>query len=98
MKRPRQAQTAESNMNETVIAKIVPAPVVGEGPHRTQGTKVMVGDQQLGGVTRIELVAGINDVWRATIHCMVHPTDLLAEAVVVEPSAWQRFKRLLSGA
>lgn len=41
------------------------------GPSKTQGTEVYCGDAKLGGVTKIELVAETNDVWRAVIHCHV---------------------------
>jgi hypothetical protein len=61
------------------VARIAPAVGVG-----TQGTTVWVGDHQLTGVTKIELVAEVNDVWRAVIHCAVIPDEVLAVAELRE--------------
>ena len=65
----------------------------GSGPTRTMGTQVMVGGVALKGVTRIELVAEVNDVWRARIECAAEPTDLGALAEVHWPTLWQRLVR-----
>jgi hypothetical protein len=81
------------------ILRVVPAePSDGKGSHRCQGTKLFVGDQELTGVTRIELVADVNDdVWRARVDCMVKPpADLKAAATIRCPTLWQRFKRWAS--
>jgi hypothetical protein len=54
------------------ILRVVPAePRDGKGPHRCQGTKLFVGGQELTGVTSVELVAQVNEVWRAKVECMV---------------------------
>lgn len=83
-------------MNEkAVLARIIPVASDGNGPARTQGTVVMVGDQKLGGVTSITLRCEVNDVWRATIQCNVLPTELTALAMVHQPTFWQRIKRWL---
>ena len=74
--------------------RVVPAdPHGGSGPHRCQGTKLFVGDQELTGVTRVELVAQVNGVWRAKVECWVNPpADLLAEVVFTRPTCRQRLK------
>lgn len=64
-----------------MIAKIVVPQ--GDGLTKTQGTQVWVGDQQLTGVVKIELIAEVGDVWRAVVHCHVQPpAELLAELEV----------------
>lgn len=76
------------------LLRIVAAEHDGNGPHKCQGTKLFVGDHELTGVTRIELVAEVNDLWRAKVECMVKPpADLLAEAVTMYPTLWQRIRR-----
>lgn len=79
-------------MKKPMLARIIPNEASGDELSRTQGTKVMVGDQPLRGVTKITLVAGVDDVWRATIECMVQPTDIAALAVVHRPTLWERLK------
>lgn len=66
------------------LAKIVPN---FDGGHDvaciTRGTRVVVGDAELAGVTRIVLVADVDEVWRATIECLVEPpAELLASSVI----------------
>ena len=82
--------------SEPVLARIVPT-LRDDGDVRAtlcHGTKVMVGDQQLGGVVRIELVAEVNNVWRARVDLTVQPpADLQAMAVIHYPSLWQRIRR-----
>lgn len=56
----------------------------------TQGTKVLVGDIQIPGITRIELVCEVNDIWRARIDLNVQATDLNALSVFHQFSRWQR--------
>lgn len=49
---------------------IVPPPADEvSGVTKTHGTKVLVGGQELKGVTRVVLVAEGNDIWRAQIEC-----------------------------
>lgn len=79
------------------IARIVAAEDADPKLTKTQGTKVFVGDQELTGITRIELVCEVNDVWRARIDLMVQPpADLSATAIIHYPTAWQRIKRWLA--
>ena len=77
------------------ILRVVPAePRDGKGPHRCQGTKLFVGDQELTGVTRVELVAQVNEVWRAKVECMVElPPEIVCDAVIKGQTRWQRLKR-----
>lgn len=55
-------------MSESFTARVIPAEGGGK-VQITNGTKVMVGDVELQGVTRIVLTAEMDDVWRAEIHC-----------------------------
>lgn len=61
-------------------ARIIPAK--SDGPvQKSQGTKVMVGDVELSGVTKVVLTAEVNDIWRAEIHChAICPDEVLALA------------------
>jgi len=75
------------------LLRVVPAPREGDGPQVCQGTKLYVGDQELTGVTRVELVAEVNGIWRAKVECWVKPpADLLSEAAITYPTRWQRFR------
>ena len=84
-------------MADGQIERIVSSPPDAGGLTRTQGTKIMVGDSQMTGVTRIELVCDVNDVWRARIDCMVQPpADLSALSIIYVPTRWQRIKQWLA--
>lgn len=83
--------------SEAKLVRIVPAPAEGNGPHRAQGTKVFVGDLQMTGVTRIELICEVGDVWRARIDCHVQPTDIDALAFVYTPNLWHHIRRWFRG-
>lgn len=52
---------------------------------KTQGTKVLLGDgSELSHVTGITLTAGLKDVWRARIECVVKPpASVVCEAEIV---------------
>lgn len=73
---------------------VVPGPVdEASGLTCTQGTKVLVDGQELKGVTRVVLVAEVNDVWRAHIECYAQVPVMPGMCVVVEdraPMAWWR--------
>lgn len=71
------------------LARIVPVKR-GNGPMATMGTKVILGDQELGGVTKIVLTAEINDIWRADITCHVLMQPMDALAVIHYPKPWWR--------
>ena len=59
------------HMSKGMIARIIPPPIDTNAPcHITPGTRVMVGDTELKGVTRIEVVFELNDVVRARIECL----------------------------
>lgn len=77
-----------------MLAKIVPAEQqTRDSPSPTRGTRVVLpSGEHLPGVTRIELVADVDDVWRATITCMVEPSPIHANCVVQTsgPSLWRR--------
>lgn len=53
------------------------------GPILTKDTKVMVGDQLITGITKLTLVADVDNVWRAEIHCHVIPENFSAEARMI---------------
>lgn len=54
-------------------------PPESDGTTLAQGTKVMVGDVQLEGVVKIELIGEVDSVWRAVIH--VHPKMVTMRAL-----------------
>lgn len=76
------------------IVTIVPPPVdERSGLTLTRGTKVLVDGEELKGVTRVELFAGIDDVWRARIECVAHVQvmpGMLMELVSHQPLSWWR--------
>lgn len=86
-------------MTEKFIARIIPATSCGPDSvaSPTQGTKIMVGDVELTGVTKITLIAEPNDVWKAQIECYFQPTDMTAVAFVYKPSLWDRIRWRLFG-
>jgi hypothetical protein len=74
------------------MMRIVAAEPNENGLTRTQGTKVFAGDTELTGITRIELTADVNDVWRARIDVTIQPPiELNALSIVHYPTRWQRF-------
>lgn len=76
---------------------IVPPPVDElTGTTSTHGTKVLVDGVEMKGVTRVELVANVDDVWRARIECYAQVPvmpGVAVEAVQHAPLAW--WQRLL---
>lgn len=74
----------ETANKKTAIARIVPAIHQDGGINATAGTKVMVGDQELYGVTRISIYGEPNDVWRACIECYVQPEAITVLAEIEE--------------
>jgi hypothetical protein len=84
---------------QKVFAHIIPPDTSAELT-LTQGTRIVVGDAELAGVTRVVLYADVNNVWRAEIHCLCAPPNVCAEAVVTvaKPLSWWRWLCLrLSG-
>lgn len=81
--------------SEQFIARIIQPEANASGTVMSQGTKVMVGDKEMSGVTKIVLTAEVNDLWRAEIHCYAQSTDLSALAVVHRLSWVHRLKALL---
>ncbi|WP_414486039.1 hypothetical protein [Stenotrophomonas maltophilia] len=84
------------------IVTIIPPPVDdGSGLTRTQGTKVLVDGQELKGVTKVELVASVDDVWRARIECVakvqVMPGMLLEVESRRQLSWWRRLALRIAG-
>ncbi|WP_126965802.1 hypothetical protein [Xanthomonas arboricola] len=86
----------------TTLAHIVPAePASAESPSLTTGTRVLVGGQELKGVSKIILHAEPSDVWRAEIHCHVHMNDVsvlaevLAQQTEEQPTQQDRIEQKL---
>ena len=82
-------------MEEAKYLRIVPAIQSDDQPTPTMGTKVFVGGQELAGITKIEMVCGLDDVWRAVIHCLpAHPLEITCLAdvsrVYRKPSFFER--------
>lgn len=88
-------------MSEYRLARIVP-PVAGEhGATLTRGTNVILpSGERLNGVTRITLTADTDDVWRASIECVVEPPPINAaiRAILYRREGWlARWWRRLRG-
>lgn len=65
-------------MSESKIVRVVPAPTEA-GPMPVAGTRLFVGDEQIRGVTRVELIADIEDgLWRAVITCLADVQEVTA--------------------
>jgi hypothetical protein len=80
------------------IIRVVPSEPGSLGYQVTAGTKVFVGDTEINGVTKIELIGDINDLWRARISCLVQAPNITALADVdmrTAPTRWQRFLQWL---
>ena len=70
------------------LATIIPPRNTGKGPTVTQGTKVVLSDgSELKGITRIEIQANANDVWRARIDCYIKPAIVKDALLEVRQSA-----------
>ncbi len=81
---------------------IIPPPVDdGSGLTRTQGTRVLVDGQALKGVTRVELIASVDDVWRARIECVAQVQVMPGMWLEVEShrrlSWWRRLALRIAG-
>lgn len=74
------------------LVRIVPPASSPHGYTRASGTKVMVGDTEIPGITNIHLFAWPNGVWRADITAMCEPPEIPADALVVvtKPMSWWR--------
>lgn len=76
------------------IARIIPPEsTAGSRASMTQGTKVMAGDQELKGVTKIVLTAEVNGVWQADITCHFQAQPISALARIHYQRRW--WERLL---
>lgn len=83
--------------DERKLVRVVPvAPSTESGITRTQGTKLFCGDVDISrGVTRIELICEVNDIWRAKIEMNIQPPiDLTALAVFHRPSKIERIRKI----
>ncbi|MFS8372416.1 hypothetical protein JH314_08300 [Xanthomonas campestris] len=86
----------------TTLARIVPAePASPDSPCLTAGTRVLIGGEELRGISKIVLYAEPSDVWRAEIHCYVHMNemavmvDLMPQPTEERPSQQDRIEQKL---
>jgi len=83
---------------ERQLVRIIPQERDASGPVPTMGTKVMVGDQQLSGVTKIVLKAEVNGIWEADITCHARMQPMDAVATIHYPKSWwQRVINWIAG-
>jgi hypothetical protein len=78
--------------------RIVPSAPCSLGVSKTQGTQVLMPDgTPIPRVHRIELVADVDDVWRATIHCYVQVGEMSALGTIIRTDPKHRpwWRRLL---
>jgi hypothetical protein len=80
---------------KTKTIRIIPPAPTETGLTRSQGTRVVTGSgDEIEGVTRIELTAQVNDLWRA--HLWVNPEVVELSGVLAtwepspRPSWWRR--------
>jgi hypothetical protein len=80
---------------KTKTIRIIPPAPTETGLTRSQGTRVVTGSgDEIEGVTRIELTAQVNDLWRA--HLWVNPEAVELSGVLAtwepspRPSWWRR--------
>ncbi|MYZ41407.1 hypothetical protein [Schauerella aestuarii] len=59
------------------LISIVPPPLSEDGHLPCMGTQILTADgKKIEGVTRVELIAEVGEVWRAVVHLMVQPHRL----------------------
>lgn len=83
---------------ERQLVQIIPPEPDKSGIVLTQGTKVMVGNQELTHVTKIVLKAEVNSIWEAEIYCQVQMQQIDALAVIHYQKPWLErwLERLIS--
>lgn len=68
----------------------------------TRGTRVMMGDTEVKGVTKVVITGEPNDVWRAEIHCMINMKTMAGMLIDIERSYhsswWRKALLRLAGA
>lgn len=87
-------------MNGEYTIKIIPGKFQKSGPMLTSGTVLMVGENEIAGVTGLTLRADVDDLWRATIEAYVRPPDelLAAARFNIKPDRWwQKAWRRITG-
>jgi hypothetical protein len=76
-----------------LITVVPDEPDPASGVVLTRGTKVMMGDAEVKGVTKVIITGEPNDVWRAEIHCMVNMKAMPGMLIDIERSyhsSWWR--------
>lgn len=77
-------------------ARIIPDK--SDGPvQESQGTKVMVGDVELSGVTKVVLTAEVGETWRAEIHCHAICSGEVLALAGLRPFKRPWWRRLIRG-
>lgn len=88
-------------MSANLLTIIPPIDRNPTGPMMTRGTIVRTADgKPVSGVTRIELIAELNDVWRAKIECHVRLAEMpriMAEVQQRPLTWWQRICLRMAG-
>lgn len=84
------------------LITIIPPKAKPGFPAATMGTKVLGPDGvAIGGITRIELIGEVNDVWRARIDCVVNAPEINGVAATIRSGTplrwWQRALVRLAG-
>jgi hypothetical protein len=62
----------------------------------TKNTKVMVGDQEISGVTGVQIFAYPDNAWRAKIECICEPPDISLGAIVFIEEPLPRWRRKIA--
>ena len=88
--------------NDAALLRIMPSqPDKESGYCLTRGTKVMLGDREVKGVTKVVITGEPNDIWRAKIECLVSITDMPGMAWLLSHrtniSWWRRVLLRLAG-
>lgn len=89
----------EKHYSKPERVRIIPPKERQGAPTLTQGTRVVTQSGiEVGNVNRVELIADVNDVWRAQIHLNVDPAgveSIVANAVFVPVTSLKWWQRLL---
>lgn len=76
------------------LITVVPGePDPANGVVLTRGTRVMMGDTEVKGVTKVVITGEPDDVWRAEIHCMINMKTMPGMWIDIESSyhsSWWR--------
>lgn len=80
---------------EAKLVRIIPPAPYAAGYQVTIGTKVLMGETEIKGVTKIEIFGDVNDVWRARLSCLIEAPEITVIADVDTRTARSRWQRLM---